>query len=503
LQKIELTEAKMSPFGKFIKQFSHFFAGFGLAQLLGFVTFPILTRALTKEQYGVMSLVYTTMFLAVAVSKAGLSDGIIRFHKEYSALPEKRTIFSSTVLMRGLIFSLVSVLLYLALIPVLNRYLTTGGNYIICFAVMACYLFIRPLNIIVINFLRANGKTVFLNAVGLISTAVSVGLSLLLLLYFIRELYGYFIGVVIAELFASIIFFSWFLRKYKVIPARASGDLAIQLIKFGLPLLFSECAFLALSYVDRYLIVAYYDEAVLGLYSAGYNLAMYIANILMFSISYAIVPIYVDIYGGEGREKTEAFLQKCLNYLLIAVIPICFGFFAVAKDLFITLASEKYASAATFSPIILLGTIIFALNSIFHAGLYLAKRTMTMLSIMLLAVAVKVLMNILLLPAYGVMGAAISTLVPCVMVTLLNGVLSYKYISVKIDFKIIIYYVILSFCMFLIVTQINMSRVWLTLLTKVFVGCLIISVGVLYREREIREKMKYKLGWRKSHVGIS
>ena len=493
----------MSPFKKFITQFSHFVTGFGLAQMFGFLTFPILTRALTKEQYGVMSLVNTTMLLAVAVSKAGLSDGIIRFHKEYSDVPEKRTLFASTVLIRGLIFSLVSVLLYLAAIPVLNHYWKINWNYIICFAVMACYLFIRPLNIIVMNFLRANGKTVFLNAVGLISTALSVSLSLLLLLYFIRELYGFFIGVVMAELSVAIIFFSWFFKQYKVIPARASGDLALQLMKFGLPLLFSECAFLALSYVDRYLIVAYYDEAVLGLYSAGYNLAMYIANILMFSISYAIVPIYVDIYGGEGREKTEAFLQKCLNYLLIALIPICFGFLAVARDLFITLASEKYASAATFSPIILLGTIIFALNSIFNAGLYLAKRTMTMLGVMLLAVAVKVLMNILLLPAYGVMGAAVATLVPCALVTFLNALLSYKHISVKLDFKIVIYYMILSFCMFLIVMQINMSRVWLTLLTKVFVGCLIICAGALYREREIFEKLKRNLKRLSLRGGIS
>jgi hypothetical protein len=35
-----------------------------------------------------------------------------------------------------------------------------------------------------------------------------------------------------------------------------------------------------------------------------------------------------------------------------------------------------------------------------------------------------------------------------------------------------------------------MSRIWLTLLTKVLVGGLIISLGALYREREIREKLK-------------
>ena len=491
----------MSPFRRFIKQFGHFFAGLGLVQLFGFLTFPILTRALTKEQYGVMSLVTTTMMLAVAVSKAGLSDGIIRFYREYSGSPERLITFSSTVLIRGVIFSVCSVLLYLAVIPLLNHYLRIDGNYMICFAVMACYLFIHPLNLIVMNILRARGKTIFLNAVNLISAGVSVGLSLLLLLYFIRELYGYFIGVVMGEFAVAVILFSWFFKQHKVIPARASGDLAIQLIKFGLPMLFTECGFLALSYVDRYLIVAYYDEAMLGLYSAGYNVAMYIANIIMFSISYAIIPIYVDIYGGEGREKTEAFLQKCLNYLLIALIPIWFGYLAVAKDLFVTLASEKYASAAAFSPIILLGTIIYALKSIFNAGLYLAKRTMTMFSIMVLAVVVNVLMNILLLPSYGMMGAAISTLVPCTMVVFLSGFLSYKYIKLKINPKIIIYYVILSFCMFLVVIQIDLSRVWLTLLTKVFVGCLIIGAGALYREREILEQLKYKLNWQNSRAG--
>jgi Na+-driven multidrug efflux pump len=122
--------------------------------------------------------------------------------------------FSSTYLY-GLIFSLVSVLLYLAAIPLLNRYWKSDGDYKACFAIMACFLFIHPLNIIVANFLRASGKTIFLNAVNLISAGVSVGLSLLLLLYFIRELYGYFIGVVMGEFVAAVILFSWFLNSIR------------------------------------------------------------------------------------------------------------------------------------------------------------------------------------------------------------------------------------------------------------------------------------------------
>jgi len=459
--------------------------GIGLAQMLGLITFPILTRALTKDQYGVMSLVTTTILFAVAISKAGLSDGMIRFYKEYSASLERRTIFASTVLMRGLVFSLVSVVLYIAILPVFSHYLGFTRNYMICFSVMALYLFIRPLNIIIMNFIRVNDRTFFLNGVNLLLTCFSIGLSLVLLLYVFRELYGFFIGGVIGEFIAASVFFYWFFKQYSIIPSAASGDLAKQLIKFGLPLLIGECAFLALSYADRYLILAYYNESVLGLYSVGYNLAMYIANLIMFSITYAIVPIYVDLYGTEGREKTEAFLGKCLRYLIIALIPICFGYLAVCRDLFITLASDKYADAASFSPIILVGTIVFALNSVFNAGLYLAKKTAIMLGIMLLAVVVKIAMNVLLLPAYGVMGAAIATLIPCVMVTLLNAYLSSKYIRVKIDVKSIIYYGALSIVMLFVLRYIDTSIASINLVLKVFVGIMIMSLGAYYKEKDV------------------
>ncbi|MDH5769299.1 MAG: oligosaccharide flippase family protein, partial [Nitrospirota bacterium] len=405
---------------------------------MGLITFPILTRILTKEQYGILGLVTTTMLISVAVAKAGLSEGIIRFYKEYSKIPEHLTVFSSTVLVRGVVLAFLTVLLYVALFPVINQFLHIDKKYIICFTIMGIYLFIRPLNIIVYNFLRVNDRTIFLNIIGLFEKIISIGLSLFLLLYVIHELYGFFIGVIIAEFAASIVLFYWFFTNYKITLEKTSRNLTVTLIKFGLPLLFSELSFLLLSYADRYLIVAYYGEATLGLYSVGYNLAMYVANIIMFALSYTIVPIYVEIYGKEGRKKTEEFLQRCMYYLLIAVIPICFGYLAVSKDLFITLASEKYAAAATFSPLILIGSLFLGLNSIFNAGLYLKKKTMTMLFIMVLAVIVNITMNLILLPKYGVMGAAVSALVTCIIGSILSISLSYRYIVVRVDIKTVL-----------------------------------------------------------------
>ena len=80
----------------FFVQFSHFFTGQAASLLLGFITFPLLTRLLSIEQYGILGLVTNTIAITVVFAKAGLSDGIIRFHDEYTVDIARRLTFSFT-----------------------------------------------------------------------------------------------------------------------------------------------------------------------------------------------------------------------------------------------------------------------------------------------------------------------------------------------------------------------------------------------------------------------
>lgn len=488
----------MAPFRKFIRQFGHFLGGMVVSQIFSLITFPILTRVLTKEQYGILGLVTATMLFGVAVAKAGLSDGIIRFYKEYSGARENLAVFSSSVLIRGIVLSIITVLMYLGIFSIVNKRLGLSDEYYICFMIMAINLMIRPLNIIVLYFLRVNDKTLFINVLNIFERMISVGLSLFLLLYIFRDFYGYFIGVVMTELLVSIILFYWFFKNYSVKLEKVSRELTKKLIKFGAPLLLSELSFLIMSYADRYIIMAYLGEQALGVYSVGYNLAMYIGNIIMFSLSYSVIPIYVEIYSVEGREKTEDFLKKCMHYLLVVIIPMWFGYFAIDKDLLIALASEKYESAATFSPIILVGYFLLAMNTLFSAGLYLRKKTMALFGITVTGIILNITMNIILLPRLQLMGAAVSSLLSFLTAIILTRLISGRYISVHVEIKDIIYYLILSGIMFLIINEIKIERIWLALTAKIIVGILIILIGVLYREKEIINAIKQKYERKKS-----
>lgn len=481
----------MTSLRKFFIHYSHFVTGQALTLLLGLISFPLLTRILTREEYGIVGLVTTTLFFMVALAKAGLSDGIVRYYKEYSESADKRTVFCSTVFLRGMILSSCALLLYLTVFPRIRGYLNIKAEYLVCFMIMGAYLFIRPMNIIVLNLLRVSDRTIFYNLINLLAKITSIGASLLLFLYVIKTFYSFFIGLVVSELFVSILLFYWFFSNFKLNFNRVSRDLAAQLIRFGIPLLVSEVSYLILSYADRYMIAAYQGEDTLGLYSVGYNLASYISDLIMFSLSYAVVPIYVNLYETEGREKTEEFLQKCMHYLLIAIIPIWFGYFGVSKDLFVALASNKYSEAAAFSPVILLGSLLLGMNNIFNAGLYLTKKSKVILAIMLSGAAINILLNMALIPLYGVMGAAMATLAACFVMMTMTVLLSFRYIKVKISLNSLVYYLALSAAMYFVVIQWEARDVWLDLAVEIGTGFLIVAIGVLCREREIFEKIKF------------
>ena len=460
------------------------------AQLFSFITFPIFTRVLTKEQYGILGLVTTTMYFAVAFAKAGLSDGIIRFYNDYSKVPEKKEIFSSTVMLRGFVLSVLTSLAFILLFPFFQKYLKIGENYSACFMIMAVYLFSNPLNIIVMRMLRVNDKTVFINVLNIVGKSISVGLSLVFLVYVFHAFYGYFIGVVTAELIMSVILFIWFFKHYRVTPSLISRELSLKMIKFGAPLLLAELAFLLISYSDRYLIVAYLGEEALGLYSVGYNIAMYIGNIIMFSLQYSMVPISVQIYGDEGKEKTEMFLNKCLRYVLIAIIPMWFGYVAISKELFIILASAKYDTAATFSPLILLSYFFGAVSAVFDARLYLRKKTIITFFIEFSAIVLNIGLNLILLKKLGLMGASISALASSVVATILFMIVSNRYFRIKIEMGSVLYYIGVSCIMFLVVTQINTGVIWMNLILKMITGMVLVALAILFKENEIRENIR-------------
>lgn len=479
----------MSSSKKLLAHFVQFIGGSTLSLLLGFITFPILTRLLSREDYGILGLVTNTIAIAVAIAKAGLSDGIIRFYRDYATSPERLTLFTSTVLTRGTILAAIVTGAYILLLPQINALTGVDPRYLPCFLIVAIYLFVRPLNIIVLNYLRALGDILRYNIVTFLTKAIGIVLALGLLLWVIGELPGYFLGIALAEVVATVYLYYWLLSRHRFSIHQVSGPLAFDLLKFGLPLLLTELAYLLLSYTDRYMIVAFHGESALGLYTVGYTIPAYINDLVMFSLSYAVIPIYTDLYVREGREATEKFLSRSLHYYLMGVIPLCAGYAATTNDIMVFLASPKYSDASAFSPIILVGLVCLGMNSMLYAGLYLQKKSKLILTVMLTAVITNIAANLVLLPRFGAMGAAFASLSACATSSLLMAILARPYLRVYVPLTTIFYYTAASGAMYLLISRIETGIPLLNLAIKIPIGAAVVGVAALWREVELREQV--------------
>jgi O-antigen/teichoic acid export membrane protein len=476
----------MSLTQKLLRQFGHYIGGNFLGLVLGFATFPILTRMLTQEDYGTLSLITASVAVALAIAKGGLSDAIIRFYPEYSSSPDRLRTFNSTLVGRGLALSAIVATIYTACCLFASRVFGIQRSFVGAFALMGAVVLLRPLNTIVLNYLRAAGRTLFYNSVILfirVATAV-VGVALL---YASRgSLSWYLLGTVVAEVFALLILWTWYLRTYDAPLTGVSPALAWQLIAFGVPLLATELGYLLLQYTDRYLLAAFRGEAELGLYSVGYSLPSYLNDLILFSVSYSVVPAYTQLYATRGREETEAFLASAARYFVIAVVPMCVGYAAVSHDLIVALASDRYGNASQFSPLILAGVVFLGFNYLLYAGLYVNKKSKQILATMIASLGINVVVNIILIPRFGAYGAAAATLAACLSSSVLTAALSFRFLRIRLPWSTLFYYLFASALMWFAVDAIETRSHWLNLAAKIPVGVIVIAIAVAVRERDLR-----------------
>jgi O-antigen/teichoic acid export membrane protein len=105
-------------------------------------------------------------------------------------------------------------------------------------------------------------------------------------------------------------------------------------------------------------------------------------------------------------------------------------------------------------------------------------------------------LNFILLKRLELMGASISILVSCIFMAILTLIISNRYITVRVEMGTILYHIGVSFIMFLVLTQINTGVLWMNLILKIATGVVLVGLGILFKENEIRENVKKIYPWR-------
>lgn len=421
----------MSNLRQLLVHASQYLVGRASLMLLGFLSFPVLTRILSVGQYGELSLVLKLCMFWTVLSKCGMQNAALRLFPEYSRTSaEEKCACSSTLVLSVAGIAGVLMLAGLALV----HWPRVGATpAVVAFAPLLLLLaFVRSIQPTLSGLLRSERRTWLFNACELSGKAMGIIFAVSALLFLARDLRFYLSGLVCAEALVVAAVAFWFFRSGLLRFGAFRPSLGLAAIRFAAPLIAYELTSVILDSGDRILIGRYLGLTQLGLYSAAYSVATYAEEALMTPVNMALMPEYMRIWVENGPAATSRFLSQALDLFLMGCGVVALLVYVNAPDLLAILASRKFAAAGALLPILVVGLLVYAVHIFFNAPLIIHRRSLVLTAVTTACCIFNVILNIVLLPRMGIAGAAWATLASYLAMVAALAIISRRYLPMRI-----------------------------------------------------------------------
>ncbi len=381
-----------------------------MGALLGLLSFPLLTRSLSVEDYGLLGLVSATVTIFVSFAKLGLQSALMRFYSEAQTRgAEHLNRLLSNVASAIVVLTLIGTFLWLVYtqfaLPLIDDTPLLHRLFLIGTALVP----IKIAHSLLANLLQADQQSHTISTItvtekcfrllGIITIVVLIGLSSerALKLFILSEL-----------IFLLVVGF--YCRSYlSQIKPSLQTSILTPLVAYGIPAMLAELTAVLLETGDRYVIQAYLGAAPLGQYAAAVNICMYLEWVLILALQSAIVPHYVKLFEEKGRAETVAFLNNALTLYVAIGIGVLVVFCIAAPQLVLFLAGEKYRDGLLVIPWFATGYLLVGAICIAAAGVFIDKRTGLLVKWTVIAFFINLALNFAFIPRYGLLAAAIAT----------------------------------------------------------------------------------------------
>ncbi len=478
----------------FLIQASHYSLSGLLTTCASMLSFPVLTRVLDVHEYGLLSLISATIAFVVAFGKCGLQFSVVRFYADVKAGKSQWDLatFYSTVILSMSGLGLIVTLVWLAILCFAPGQLWTDDHLRFLLIFTAISVFFHVVTSAFENILIAQQKS---GVLSIFTVAIRYGeliAVIFALLVIASNLVSFYTATILVQAIGMFVLARIVMRHITLEPAAYSADLVKQMVLYGFPLLGTEFSHILLALGDRYIIQWMLGSGALGTYAASYNMCSFIQAIFIVSLFRAIRPMYLRIWAEEGEQATKDFIQRTLRLYLMLALPVIAGVSIVGSELLMLLASEKYKSGAVIIPYVISGMMVYGSVSMLGAGLHIKKQGLVIMTLVLIAGACNIILNIALIPLFGIEGAAIATLFSYVLLAALNVSVVSRFLAIRMPWLCAAKFGLAALVMYLVVTHISASGQIATIAMHVIVGALIYGLLVILIDRESRE-MVYRL----------
>lgn len=405
---------------KLLKETSWSFLTKGVSFVLFIGLNIFLARALGPEGFGQWSFFFSVITIIFLLSYFGINSSSQKFAAQYNKTNELKPVLASSFRLRiavSLLFSILLLLLHRPLALLLGR---PEFEPLFLYAVPLVFLagFVEYLKQVFAGLHRIKYNFIVnLLEYGL-KLAFAVGF-----LYLSISLFSIVSAFSLALLFSSLIgVYLLYARFYRDLEGSAHGvdreRFTGSILKYSLPLLILSIAFLVATEIDTIMLGLLSTDTEVGIYAAGKQIITKIPHISL-AIVMGVMPVFAKLNNSNHEELKDLF-NKLLKVNAVILIPIAV-FLLVFSGYFIPLIFGEEYSAAVL-PLQILTIYLLCTSFSKPLGQFLNYRGMAARRVVYTsgAVLLDIILNLLLIPQYGAVGAAAATSVAFIPLVLLN-----------------------------------------------------------------------------------
>jgi len=214
---------------------------------------------------------------------------------------------------------------------------------------------------------------------------------------------------------------------------RFNNDVCKSVFLFVGPLTLTYGLALLLASADQFFAQAMLGAAAGGLYGAVTGLANRSIVLIFSGISMLMFPLSVRALEHQGQLACEQREQQGLELLFAAALPAAaFLIFAAPHAVQVLLGPDYRAAALSLLPWIVVATFINRMAvDVFDHAFYLAQRTGLLFLTLVPAAIVSIACNLLLLPRFGILGAALAKIAEAAVMLALSAGLGSHLLKIR------------------------------------------------------------------------
>ena len=414
-----------STFRQILRHASVFGIGAILFRLASIVLLPLYTRYLTPADYGVLAILDLTINLLSIVVGGGIASAATRSHFTVDGIAQHARVWWTAIIAVLVVATLVLGGAFVVRAEIsdwaFGRTVVTGAHYL---AIALPTLWLGSVTYVVESYFRSLKASTFLVSIGLLRLLINIALNVLFVVGFGMGLAGVLWGNLLSAVVAGVVEFT--------VLSRALGrpifdvTLLAPYWKFGWPLVVYGLLASVMHEADRYLLRLFVDLNGVGLYSVAYQIGQGVNTLVILPFTTIWGVLVYEVAKEPDARETYARVFKHFVYGLSLVLFLAALF---AAPILRIIAPPSYGPAAEIVPIVCLAYLLFSLHEHFKVPALLANQTISLLPVVAMAAAVNIVVNLLLIPRFGAMGAAWASVLTFAVFSI-AGLVQYRRIAV-------------------------------------------------------------------------